>query len=260
MRRMVSASVQALGVHIRLELHQRFAGNALGILWTALVPLLQLALYALVFVLIFKARDPGIPGVSYLAFLAIGMWPWLAFAEAVTRAAGALVENSALISKVRIEPWHLIGARVIVAFGFHASGFVLVLLALSLTGLPLHFGNLHAVLVGWFLLMALAVACGVALALATVFIRDLQQLLPQVLTAALFLSPILYPVQAAPAFMQEWLQWNPIGGAIALVRDGLLTGNALLGDAFRSVAAIGVIGLLAWGMHRRLRWKLADYL
>lgn len=260
MRATAAASARALGVHARLEIHQRFAGNALGVLWTAIVPLLQLALFALVFVHIFKARDPGIPGVGYLEFLAIGMWPWLAFSEAVTRAGGALVENSALISKVRLDPWHLVFARVVVAFGFHGAGFVLVLATLSLTGVSLHVSALLGVLCGWGLLLVLALAIGMVMSLAVVFIRDLQQLLPQVLTALLFLSPILYPAKMAPDAMRRWLEWNPIGVAIDLIRDGLLTGSTAEVGGIGASIVVAASALAAWGCYLRLRTQLADYL
>ena len=48
------------------------------------------ALMLLVFGHIFKARVPGLEGGGYIAFLALGMWPWFAFSEAVTRAASAV--------------------------------------------------------------------------------------------------------------------------------------------------------------------------
>jgi lipopolysaccharide transport system permease protein len=254
------ATLRALSLHARLEVQQRFAGNVLGVFWTAILPLLQLALFALVFVYIFKARESGLPGVGYLEFLALGMWPWLALSEALTRASGALVDNSALLSKVRIAPWHLVFARVAVAFSFHLGGFVLVLLALRATGVELHAGAWPMVLFGWLLLLALALAGGIVLALAAVYLRDLQQLLPPLLTALLFLSPILYPAQAAPVAMRGWLEWNPIGGAIDLVRAPLLTGAVAPGAALLTLLVVAFCALLAWAFHRRLRDALVDFL
>jgi ABC-type polysaccharide/polyol phosphate export permease len=61
-----------LRLFVRQDLRQRFSGNVLGIAWAGLSPLLQLALFALVFVHIFKARVPGLTGSGYVAFLALG--------------------------------------------------------------------------------------------------------------------------------------------------------------------------------------------
>ena len=196
---------------------QRFAGNVL-VCYGRLGPIAQLALFALVFVYIFRARDPGMPVVGYLEFLALGMWPWLAFSEAVTRATGAMLDNSALLSKVRIPPWHLVFARVFVAFAFHFLGFLIVIVALLAWGVSLHTTGLSMLAAGWLLLLVLALASGLLLACFAVFIRDLQQLLPQILTALLFLSPILYPAIGAPEWLQGWMAWNPLGAAIDLVR------------------------------------------
>ena len=50
---------------IRRELGNRFAGSFSGGLWAVMQPLLQLAVYSLVFVHIFKARVPGADAPGY---------------------------------------------------------------------------------------------------------------------------------------------------------------------------------------------------
>lgn len=245
---------------LRMELNRRFSGSALGLVWTAILPLLQLALFALVFVHIFGARDSGLPGVGYLEFLALGMWPWLAFSDATGRAGGALVEDAGLMAKVRISPVQLVAARVLVAFALHFAGFLLVLLTLALLGVRLHPQALVWVLPGWALLLVTAGAAGMIVALIQLFVRDLQQLMPQLLTALLFLSPILYPVSLAPSWLQGWFALNPIGGAIDMIRNSVLVGAAPRLHLLPFLAVIAILALMAVAMYRRLRAHLEDWL
>jgi lipopolysaccharide transport system permease protein len=67
----------------RQDLSTRFQGNVGGLAWAFAAPVLQLGIFYFVFTQIFKARVPGLEGVGYLAFLALGFWPWFAFSEAV---------------------------------------------------------------------------------------------------------------------------------------------------------------------------------
>jgi lipopolysaccharide transport system permease protein len=254
------ATLRSLAVHLRIELGRRFTGSALGLIWVVLAPLLQLAMFALVFVYIFKARDAGTPGVSYLAFLALGMWPWFALAESIGRGCGALVDDAALITKVRIAPWQLVAARVLVAFGLHFVGFLLVAAVLVVQGTQLHLSAVAGVLAGWAMLLVLGGSLATMAALTQLFVRDLQQLLPQVLTAVLFLSPILYSASMAPQALRAWLAFNPIGTAIDLIRTGLLTGSVEPLAILTCAAVTGPIALLAAAMYWRLRAQLEDWL
>ncbi len=97
---------------VRQDLRQRFTGNILGAAWAVLAPLLQLLVFAVVFVQIFKARVPGLDERGYVAFLALGMWPWFAFSEAVARGVSALTDSAGLLAKVAVPTWDVVTARV----------------------------------------------------------------------------------------------------------------------------------------------------
>jgi ABC-type polysaccharide/polyol phosphate export permease len=251
--------VNHLRVLIRQDLNQRFAGNAVGVAWALILPLLQLALFGLLFVQIFKARAPGFEGVGYLAFLALGMWPWFAFSEAVARGAGALVDNAGLLAKVAISHWQLIAARVVVAFVLHGLGLVLVLVVLALVGAPLQWWRLPVALAAWVLLLPLALATACVFAQLQAFVRDLVQILPYLLSTVMFASPILYHGSLMPEWLRAAQRFNPIGTAIASVRDPLLTG-VWPEDLWLTAGLIAVIvGVSVW-VYRRLRPYVEDFL
>lgn len=244
----------------RQDLTQRFSGNALGVVWAVIAPLLQLALFAFVFVYIFKARIPGLDGLGYVTFLSLGMWPWFAFAESVARGTTALTDQTGLLQKVAVAPWILVGARVLTAFGLHAFGFLLIVLLMSFVPggpTPLY---LPATLLAWAGLLVLASAFALLLAIGNVFVRDLQQIVAFALPALMFLSPILYATSMVPPAMSWWLTVNPIAGYVAAVRGPLLQQDLTPALPFGALLISAAVLGLAVVLYRRFRAYLVDFL
>lgn len=245
---------------IRLDISKRLLGSWFGAAWLIALPLAQLALYAFVFGSIFKARVPGLDGLHYVVFLCLGMWPWLAFSDAVARGSDALAQQSDLVAKVAIAPWQLICSAALAAFALHLLGFLVVLAVLSGVG-ALEWQQLQGVgwaLLGWSLLLPLALALAVVFALLSVFIRDVQQLLPLLLGGWMFLSPILYSIDMLPEGWRGVQAFNSPGMLAAGIRDHMLGISSAA-----SPLAIG-LGVLAWGllatlMYRRLRPHLDEF-
>jgi lipopolysaccharide transport system permease protein len=245
---------------ITQDLRQRFTGNVLGGLWAVLAPLLQLLVFAVVFVHIFKARVPGLDERGYIAFLALGMWPWFAFAEAVSRGASSLVDGAGLLGKVAVSTWQLVFARVIGAFIIHGVGFVAVLILLSVWRGGIHLEWLPVVLPGWIAMFVLALAVAQVVAICTVFARDTQQILGHLLTAWMFLTPILYAPSLVPPVFQAWMQINPMTDVIASIREPLLWGGEAVMWSWLPYVVAGVLLGLAWLMHRRFRPYVREFL
>jgi ABC-type polysaccharide/polyol phosphate export permease len=106
---------------VRRELLTRYAGSVSGLAWTLLHPLAQLAIFAWVFSAVFRVAVPaGYPGVSYVAFVAVALWPWIMFSEALNRAMGSVGANAGLIKKVAFPQRLVVYAAVLAACAIHA--------------------------------------------------------------------------------------------------------------------------------------------
>lgn len=256
----MSRSWQLLRYFLRQDLEQRYAGQLTGVAWVVLGPLLQLLLFSLVFGYIFKARVPGLESNGYVAFLALGMWPWFAFSEAVLRAGGAVTEQSALLEKVAVPAEVLIVARATAPFLLHGTGFLVVLLVLAAFGPVLHWGGMPWAIAAWLMLYALALGVGLIVAALQVFLRDLAQILGYLLAAIMFLSPILYTREMTPSAMAGWLDFNPVAGLVEGVRDPILFGRT--DGSTLGIAALGVALLIGASVlvYVRLRPHLRDFL
>ena len=96
-----SAATRARALFVnffRRELNTRYLGSLSGFAWAFVHPLVLLVVYHFVFTTIFKTK--GFGSESFLAFVAIALWPWLAAQEGIQRAATSLAGYAGLIRKV----------------------------------------------------------------------------------------------------------------------------------------------------------------
>ena len=104
-----------LAVLTRREISGRFAGSAGGMLWAWVQPVLNIAAYFLVFDVVFAMRmGDNAPADRVGTFLIVGMLAWMAFAEAVQRGMGSLVEAGGILQKNPL-PSVLFPARSVLA-------------------------------------------------------------------------------------------------------------------------------------------------
>ncbi len=234
------------------EIRSRLSHSAVGVIWLVITPLLLLAVYAFVFGVIFKARAPEGLGFPFVVWLAIGLWPWLAFSESVLRSAQAIRQHSALISKLSINRSVLVLSVLSGTFVLHLIGYGVVLLILEFRGIELTWQGLPYALLVMFTLYLLSAGLGLFLAASQVFIRDLEQLLPVLFMLWFFLTPILYAPELLPSELQHVLWINPMTWWIEALRGALIHGQVLPGIQFLwlLLGSCLVFGLGRWVFER----------
>jgi lipopolysaccharide transport system permease protein len=171
------------------DLKVRYKRSVLGMAWTLLNPLLQMAVYTVVFSKVIRL---GVP--NYPVFLLAGLLPWTLVSVGTTGSAFSLLNNQALIRKVAVP-------QAVYPIAVVASK--LVDLCMSLAPLAV-----IAVVVGvrpgssWLflpiaVLIAAAFTAGLALAFSslTVFFRDMRHLIDILFQVWFYLTPVLYPVE-----------------------------------------------------------------
>jgi ABC-type polysaccharide/polyol phosphate export permease len=240
------------------ELGTRYLGSATGLAWALLHPLALLGVYYFVFTRVF--RTGGFGGTSFLAFVAIALWPWLAAQEGLQRATTVLAGYAGLIRKVAFPHEIIVYANIAATLALQFAGYLAVLLALALIGERVHFEGLLLAIPLW-LILALAVT-GLALCLAAlqVFMRDVEQVLMPVLMILMYLTPILYPPTLVPDDLRPWVAANPFGWLVERLRDALLEGRLALhgGDAVAVVTAVALFLGGRW-VFRRLSSHFEDF-
>ncbi|WNG18384.1 ABC transporter permease [Cystobacter fuscus] len=174
------------------ELKARYRNSVLGFLWTFLNPMLQMAVYTLLFSVYMRQKLE-----AYTFFVFVGLLPWIWFSSSLSAGASSISDRRDLLTKVRF-PAQVLPATVVV------TNLVNYLLSLPLMiVLGFFFGRWptwHIVAFPVVLLIQLCVTLALSYLLSAlnVFFRDLQQIVTNLLTLWFFVTPIFYQSLTIP--------------------------------------------------------------
>ena len=240
------------------ELDNRYLGSVTGLAWALVHPLALLAVYHFVFTTVFRAT--GFAGQSFLAFVAVALWPWLAAQEALQRATVSLNSYAGLIRKVAFPHEIVVYASVAATLALQFAGYLAVLAVLRIAGEPIRLEGLVVAIPLW-CIMAIAVT-GLAMLLSAlqVFVRDVEHVLMPLLMILMYLTPILYPLTLVPESLRPWVAANPFGWLVGRLRDALLDGQLALkwSDAVATLVALAVF-LAGRAVFQRLSPHFEDF-
>ncbi len=243
---------------IKRDFQQRYAGSTLGVLWSLLLPVWQLLLFTFVFSTVMKISLLGERSENFAVFLFCGMIPWTAVHEGVLRSASAITESANLVKKLAFPPELLVVTVVIGGLIQSALAAAILVPVLVLTGEG-SLRGLSALLIALPLQVVLTLGLGFLVATANVFVRDIGQLLPIVLQAWFFLSPIVYPLGQVPPSIRPWIEWNPLTAIVELYRDALLGGSATGSGPVVALLVVSLVfSALGYGAFRSLKTGFAD--
>lgn len=222
----------------------RYKQTAFGIAWALLQPLLTMAVFTIVFGRLAKLPSEGAP---YPILVFAALLPWQFFAGAVTNGASSLVSNANLVSKVYFP-------RLIVPSASVIPGLVDFAISLGFVGvLMAWFGawpDWRVVTLPFFLLLAAATALGAAywLAALTVKYRDFRYVVPFMLQAGLFVSPVGFSSSIVPESLRTLYSINPLVGVIDGFRWALLGGTTPLNVTGLALSVVLTAALLVSGI------------
>jgi ABC-type polysaccharide/polyol phosphate export permease len=199
--------------------------NLTGFAWLIIQPLMMLAVYAFVFTTIFKARIHDTGGVGFVPFLAVAFWPWTAFSEAILRSSNCISANAALIGKVAFPSELLPLSTVTATFLMNMTGYLAVLLVIQILGTDIKWLGLLAAIPLLFLMFLLSSGIALFASGLQVFVRDVAQILPPLMTFWFFTTPILYSSSLLPPQFAFVMNLNPMAWYVERLRDFLLFGN-----------------------------------
>ena len=256
----VSATIVFRQLLVR-SIRTDYLENITGFAWLVLQPLMLLAVYAFVFTTIFKARIPDAGTVGFVPYLAVAFWPWTAFSESVLKSSNTISANAALIGKVAFPSELLPLAKVSATFLMNMVGYLAVLLVLQLMGAPVQWLGIFAALP--LLCFLFLFACGLALFISAlqVFLRDVSQILPPLMTFWFFTTPILYSSSILPPELAVVMKFNPMSWYVERLRDFLLLENYTV--SFHDLIVPALTVLVFWAslaFFRRFSAHFEDFL
>ncbi len=222
----VVAHRRVLRTLVERDLRVRYAGSALGWVWTVLDPLLMSLIYLLVFTVILQARQTG--NQPYLLHLVTGLFLWQWFAQNMSETARALLQESRLVQSTNL-PRELWVVRVVLAKGIEFLLTLPVVAAFTLyyvvTG-QTHLGwSILLMPVALVLVFLLSIGLGMILAPITVLVNDMTRVVRIAMRLGFYATPVLYSADVAPERLQTVLALNPMSGILELFRSGFFRGD-----------------------------------
>lgn len=247
------------------ELRTKYRRSFLGWSWSMLNPLATVGIFGFVFGVVFGAKAPaGNPSgiTDFTLYLVSGIIPWGFFGLVTNLSMSAMLGNAGLVRKVSFARETLVLSQSIFALVQHAIEMTIVIVLLALAGSPL-FPWIPLTIVVVLLMAVFATGIGLVLAVANVYLRDLNYLWSIFLQIWFYACAIVYDPAAlegkVPGFVEGIVRWNPMSVYIHMIRDMTFHGrgptfmHVLLGVVYSLTAAL--VGL---SVFRKLNRRLAE--
>jgi len=246
---------------VRNDLKIRFLRSKLGTLWMVIHPLAQVLIFALILSEVLSAKLPGIDNkYAYALYLMAGTLGWTLFAETISKCVGLFIDNANLMKKMAFPRICL----PLITMGTMLVQNMLLLLAIFAVFAML--GHFPGVQVLWLpllmlLTLLLSLSLGTLLGVLNVFVRDIGQVIPVILQALFWLTPIVYNLQVLPPTIQAWFRLNPLYPLITSYQNVLVYDKPpVWGDLFGLAVATLVLGALSLVVFRRASAEMVDVL
>jgi lipopolysaccharide transport system permease protein len=223
----------------RRELHGKYRGSVLGLIWSLVNPLALMAVYTLVFSVLLKAFEVE----HYALFVLSGLVTWVFFQSAVQMSCSSLFAQPTLVKQVRF-PRHILPLAVVATNVVTLGAMLAVVLAVNLIFIPDTRTTFWAAIPLLIPLIALVSGLSVVFGYLTVVYRDVEHLMTTIFLPWFFVTPIFYELDQLPGL--EGNQWvgdlihyvNFVTPFVEAIRDPIFFGKwPSLGDVVYCVVA-----------------------
>ena len=244
---------ELLKSNVKKEIRGKYKGSFLGVLWSFINPLLQVAVYAIVFPYIMRVKTP-----NYLQYLIVGIIPWTWFTTSMNQGMITIRTNAGIIKKVYF-PREILPISVVVSglVNFFISCIIIVLFCV--------FGGVgiswHIILLPVIALLQFILTLGLVLAFCAIniYIKDTEYIIQFLINMLFYATPILYPATLFPEKYRILLYLNPLTEIINAYRDMFMYHQlpALNGMIYLTVISL-VIFVIGLAIFRKLEKGFAE--
>lgn len=240
---------------VKKDIGGKYKHSFLGVLWSFVNPLLQIAVYAIIFPLIMRNSIE-----NYTVFMICGLIPWTYFSTVLNRASFIMIENGNILKKVyfprEILPLSLVTSETV---NFLISC-VLILAFVLITGMgvSIYILAFPIVLIAQYIML---IGLSLIFSSVTVYFRDLQHFIGVILQLFFYATPIVYSIDVIPEQFRWILQLNPMTYIIDGYRDIFYKQEMPDFETLGIIILIGLAGtIIGYLIFNKLQKRFAEEL
>lgn len=234
--------------HVRLvyvlvwrEIIARYKQSILGLGLAIVQPLMMTLVFTFIFGHVAKV-DTG--DQNYAMFAYAGILPWTYFQRCLTASGTSLTSYGGILSKIYfprlIAPLTSLGVAL-------TDLLIAMLVFVVVAALFGQYPDWRWIFIPVIFIYGALISLSFSLWIAALNVnyRDIQHMMPYIVQALMYLTPVAYPTSAVPAAYQTLYALNPIVGYLDFSRWVLIGGDAPL--LWPTIASLGISALFMIG-------------
>lgn len=241
----------------------RYAQTFMGLLWAVVQPTIYLVIAVVVFG---GSGDGSFSEIPYPLIALTGLIPWSLFSFTMTQSADSLIGNQGMIQKVYFP-------RLIIPISKSVVGLIdfliTALIGFSVMAYYQFVPGSHMLMLplAALFLILVSLSFGIWISAITIRFRDIKHIVPFLVQAGMFISPVFYPSSKVLQKFSNHSEWveavyylNPMSGVIELFRYAFLGTDISWSNLMVSGSVALVLGITSVMFFRKMENKVADIL
>lgn len=214
----------------------RYARNHLGLAWAVLEPLAILLIMMIVFTYLRNRTTPEYP---FIVYLLSGLMGYDFFSKSLGQATSSIKSYSFMIELIHIRKDFIPLVSILTSFFTHLIVLVTAIIVLILNGVTFSWFWLqlpYYMFATWLFLLGVTWTTSALV----VYARDIQHVIPIVMRALFFLTPLFWNISMFPEKYHNYFKLNPLFYLVEGYRNCLIYKQFFWSDTF-SMTAFWVI-------------------
>lgn len=245
---------------VKRDFRAKYIGSKIGLLWSAIVPLVRLAIFIFIFSVVLKVRFDDKEGITNFAlYLICGILPWFSFQQSIVRSETILLENSTLVKYIvfpaKIFPFYVVLSSLI----DQIIGLVFFVMAVALMTHAINIFALPFIFIIIMLQLIFTIGLGWIFSTLNILAKDTFHIMELFLMIWMYLTPIFYPESLIPLGAKFIITINPMAYLVRFYRDILLRGKLPAAEDLLIFSIIAVVSFFAgYYIFEKNQFKFAD--
>ena len=228
---------------VKKDFKGRFKHTALGYGWHLINPLFQIAIYYVVFTVVFGRDIP-----NYWVYISTGMFMYTFASSCIKGGCDCIVKNAKTVTKLSFARETLVMSTVLTNLISLAITYVILAVLILASGVGLTWNVLYVPVIIAILTVFL-IGLAFLLSAVTVYYRDVSNAASVVLSCLLFAMPVIYVASQIQSDIVE-LIWhiNPLFYFVECIHDSFYYGVAP-DVTYMAVCVVSAVVMLVVGLY-----------